>query len=77
MKGFSSLTMFGNGEHHKGIAILTGGLDVKKLLDFAELNESLETTRVGRHEIHSFNKDKRSMLLPKTLKPDFNVSTCS
>ncbi|MBO94767.1 MAG: hypothetical protein CMI32_07715 [Opitutales bacterium] len=68
MKGFSSLTMFGNGEHKKGIAILTGGLNVKKLIDFAELNESLQTSRVGRHEIHSFNKDKRHPMAFAALK---------
>ncbi len=72
-EAFSSLTMFGNGEHKKGIAILTGGLDLEKLVAFAELNENLETTQVGRHEIHSLNQDKKHPVAFATLKENVVV----
>ena len=67
-KGFSGLTMFGNGEHKKGIAIMSGGLDPEKMIAFARKNETFETIRVGKNEIHSLNQDKRHPMAFATLK---------
>ncbi len=66
-KAFSNLTMFGNGEHKKGIAIMKGGLDAEKLIAFAKLNKTLETSQAGKHEIHSLNRDKRHPVAFATL----------
>ena len=65
---FGNLTMFGNGERKKGIAIMRGGLDADKLVAFARKNESLETTQAGRHQIHSLNQDKRHPVAFAALK---------
>ena len=48
--GFSSLTMFGTGELEKGIAILTGGMDLEKLVAFAHPKRTVPvgTTQQGR-----------------------------
>jgi hypothetical protein len=67
-KGFSGLTMFGNGEHKKGIAIMSGGLDPEKMTAFARKNDTFETIRVGKNEIHSLNQDKRHPMAFATLK---------
>ncbi|MBG31288.1 MAG: hypothetical protein CMI31_15025 [Opitutae bacterium] len=61
MEGFANLTMFGNGEREKGIAIMVGGMDVEKLVGFAQLNENLTTTQKGKHEIYSVGEGRRSM----------------
>ena len=58
-EGFSGLTMFGSGEHKKGTAIMSGGLDSERMIAFARKNETFETIRVGKNEIHSLNQDKR------------------
>ncbi|MBL62889.1 MAG: hypothetical protein CMI30_05710 [Opitutae bacterium] len=60
-EGFSSLTMFGTGEIEKGIAIMTGGMDLEKLVEFAQLNENLQTTQKGKFAIHSLNEGRHSM----------------
>ncbi|MFP6894063.1 MAG: hypothetical protein VCA18_09950 [Opitutales bacterium] len=72
-KGFSSLTMFGNGEHKKGIAIMSGGLDPEKMTAFARKNDTFETIRSGKDEIHSLNQDKRHPMAFATLKNDVIV----
>ena len=64
---FGNLTMFGNGEHKKGIAIMKGGFDAEKLVAFARKNESLVTTQAGKHRIHSLNQDKRHPVAFATL----------
>lgn len=58
-KGFSGLTMFGSGEHKKGTAIMSGGLDSDRMFAFARKNKTFETIRFGKNEIHSLNQDKR------------------
>ena len=72
-KGFSGLTMFGNGEHKKGIAIMSGGLDPEKMTAFARKNDTFETIRSGKDEIHSLNQDKRHPMAFATLKNDVIV----
>jgi hypothetical protein len=72
-KGFSGLTMFGNGEHKKGIAIMSGGLDPAKMTAFARKNDTFETIRSGKDEIHSLNQDKRHPMAFATLKNDVIV----
>jgi len=72
-KGFSGLTMFGSGEHKKGIAIMSGGLDSEKMTAFARKNDTFETIRSGKDEIHSLNQDKRHPLAFATLKNDVIV----
>jgi hypothetical protein len=72
-KGFSSLTMFGNGEHKKGIAIMSGGLDPAKMTAFARKNDTFETIRSGKDEIHSLNQDKRHPMAFATLKNEVIV----
>ena len=67
-KGFSGLTMFGSGEHKKGIAIMSGGLDPEKMTTFARKNDTFETIRVGKNEIHSLNQDSRHPMAFATLK---------
>lgn len=67
VEGFSSLTMFGNGEREKGTAIMVGGMDVKKLVEFAQLNENLKTTKRGKHEIHSIGDGGRHPVAFATL----------
>ena len=72
-KGFSSLTMFGNGEHKKGIAIMSGGLDPEKMTAFARKNDTFETIESGKYEIHSLNLDKRHPMAFATLKNEVIV----
>ena len=72
-KGFSGLTMFGNGEHKKGIAIMSGGLDPEKMTAFARKNDTFETIRSGKDEIHSLNQDKIHPMAFATLKNDVIV----
>jgi hypothetical protein len=72
-KGFSGLTMFGSGEHKKGIAIMSGGLDPEKMTAFARKNDTFETIRSGKDEIHSLNQDKRHPMAFATLKNDVIV----
>jgi len=67
-KGFSGLTMFGSGEHKKGTAIMSGGLDPEKMTAFARKNDTFETIRVGKNEIHSLNQDSRHPMAFATLK---------
>jgi len=67
-KGFSGLTMFGTGEHKKGTAIMSGGLDPEKMTAFARKNDTFETIRVGKNEIHSLNQDSRHPMAFATLK---------
>lgn len=68
IEGFSNLTMFGNGEREKGIAIMAGGMDVDKLLGFAQLNENLKTSKKGNHDIHSIDGGGRHSVAFATLK---------
>lgn len=72
-KGFSGLTMFGNGEHKKGIAIMSGGLDPEKMTAFARKNDTFETIESGKYEIHSLNQDKRHPMAFATLKNEVIV----
>ena len=37
MEGFANLTMVGNGDREKGIAIMVGGMDVERTLGWAGL----------------------------------------
>jgi len=67
-KGFSGLTMFGTGEHKKGTAIMSGGLDPEKMTAFARKNDTFETIISGRNEIHSLNQDSRHPMAFATLK---------
>ncbi len=67
-EGFSSLTLFGNGEREKGIAIMKGGMDPDKLVAFAQLNENLKTTQKGKYEIHSLDNGKRHSMAFTTMK---------
>ena len=68
IEGFSSLTMFGSGEREKGTAIMVGGMDVGKLVEFAQLNENLKTTKRGKHDIHSIGDGGRHSMAFATLK---------
>jgi hypothetical protein len=59
--GFSYLTMSGSGEQHKGIAIMKGGLDTERLVEFATAQDSIEVSRVGKQKVYSSNKGRHSM----------------
>ncbi len=72
-KGFSGLTMFGTGEHKKGTAIMSGGLDTEKMTAFARKNDTFETIISGINEIHSLNQDSRHPMAFATLKNDVIV----
>jgi hypothetical protein len=59
--GFSYLTMSGSGERHKGIAIMKGGIDTDKLVDFAKSKDSIEVSRIGKQEVYSSSKGRHPM----------------
>lgn len=61
LNGFSYLTMSGNGEKDKGIAIMKGGLDSDKMIEFAESKGSLEESLIGKQTVYSSSKGKRPM----------------
>jgi hypothetical protein len=61
LDGLSYLTMSGSGEQHKGIAIMKGGLDTERLVEFATAQDSIEVSRVGKQKVYSSNKGRHSM----------------
>lgn len=61
MKTFSYLTMSGTGEKHKGIAIMKGGIDPKALTQFADSQDSLDVSQIGKQKVYSANRGRHSM----------------
>ena len=59
--GFSYLTMSGSGERHKGIAIMKGGIDTDKMVDFVKSKDSIEVSRIGKQKVYSSSKGRHSM----------------
>ena len=44
-----NLTMFGDGERHKGIGILEGGVDASIVNRFAQSKETIEASKMGKN----------------------------
>ena len=58
---FSYLTMSGSGERHKGIAIMKGGVDTDKLVEFANSQDSVQMSYLGKNKVYSSSKGRHSM----------------
>ena len=56
-----NLTMFGDGERHKGIGILEGGVDASIVNRFAQSKETIEASKMGKNTIFSTQKGRRPM----------------
>ena len=61
LRSLSNLTVFGNGERHKGIGILEGGVDPVVVSKVTREREYIEETKAGKKTIFSTNKGKRPM----------------
>ena len=59
LRSLSNLTVFGNGERHKGIGILEGGVDPVVVSKVTREREYIEETKAGKKTIFSTNKGKR------------------
>ena len=57
----SNLTLFGNGEKHKGIGILEGGVDATVVTEVTRTREYIQESKVGRKTIFSTDKGRRPM----------------
>ena len=57
----SNLTLFGNGEKHKGIGILEGGVDANVVTEVTRTREYIQESKVGRKTIFSTDKGRRPM----------------
>ena len=57
----SNLTFFGNGEKHKGIGILEGGVDATVVTEVTRTREYIQESKVGRKTIFSTDKGRRPM----------------
>lgn len=57
----SNLTLFGNGEKHKGIGILEGGVDATVVTEVTRTREYIQESKVGKKTIFSTDKGRRPM----------------
>ena len=57
----SNLTLFGNGEKHKGIGILEGGVNASVVTEVTRTREYIQESKVGRKTIFSTDKGRRPM----------------
>ena len=57
----SNLTMFGNGERHKGIGILEGGVNASVVTEVTRTREYIQESKVGKKTIFSTDKGRRPM----------------
>ena len=59
--GVSNLTLFGNGEKHKGIGILEGGVNASVVTEVTRAREYIQESKVGKKTIFSTNKGRHPM----------------
>ena len=59
--GVSNLTLFGNGERHKGIGILEGGVNASVGTEVTRTREYIQESKVGKKTIFSTDKGRRPM----------------
>ncbi len=78
LDGFSHLTLSGSGERDRAIAILKGGVDMKKIFENPKLVDRLEMDQIGKNKIYSTNRGRRPMAFAPLKKgvivggPDIN-----
>jgi hypothetical protein len=61
LDGFSHLTLSGSGERDRAIAILKGGVDMKKIFENPKLVDRLEMDQIGKNKIYSTNRGRQPM----------------